>query len=152
MEGSAERKSMEDQSMVGEQVQSTAMPEKFDLGFILARAKEVSLNPTSCWTKLRGESASPRSMYLGYIVFLSAVPIVCEFLRMITIGRYIPLVGTYKWPLFSGLGFSIFQYLLGLVMIGVVAFISEKLANNYFEGKTDLANTLKLVAYAATPV
>ena len=127
-----------------------AMPEKFDLEFLKSRTKEVCLNPKGCWDELQQERANVRSMYLGYIAIVAAVPVVCEFLRMITIGRSLPLIGTFRWPFFSGLIYSVAQYALSLAMIYVTALIAAKLADR-FGGRTDTISALKLVAYSATP-
>lgn len=125
-------------------------PESFNPAFVIARSKGALLSPLAELEKAKAEAATPRGIYLSFLVAIAAIPVVCEFLRMITIGRSLPFIGTFTWPIGAGLIYSVMQYGLMLAFIGVTAFVAHKLSG-FFGGATDFVSSLKLIALALTP-
>ena len=123
---------------------------KVDFNFIFDRAKKVILNPKTCWADLKNEPITIKELYTKYILVLAAIPALCGFIKQVIFGVSIPFLGTWRMPFFSGLIYSIVQYLVTLGMLYVAAVIIDKLAPR-FEGKTDTTTAFKLTAYSVTP-
>ncbi|MCB9029424.1 MAG: YIP1 family protein [Deltaproteobacteria bacterium] len=117
----------------------------------LLRAKDMVMSPGATWDKLKSEDMTINQVFMTYAVFLVAVTPVCEFIRMTTVGRTLPFIGTMKWPLISGLVTTIVTYALGLATIYIAAVIMEKLAPK-FDGALTLGNAAKLFAFSMAPV
>ncbi|NLF24261.1 MAG: YIP1 family protein [Deltaproteobacteria bacterium] len=123
------------------------LPSSFDKEAILAKLKSISeramavlTNPAAIWTTIREEQVSIKDVYMNYLIFMAAIPAVCEFVG-----------GLFKGvPFFSSLIGHAVLYLLGLAGIWLTAIILEKLAVQ-FEGSAEFDNTFKLVAYSLTP-
>ncbi|MCB0311180.1 MAG: YIP1 family protein, partial [Bdellovibrionales bacterium] len=118
---------------------------------LIARVREVLLNPKTIWPKLKTETASVSELYKNYILILAAIPAICGFIGVIIFGARVPFVPvSAKIDTIDTLMMQIIAYISSIVMIYVYAFIYEKLAPK-FQGSTDFVSTLKLVAYSMTP-
>ena len=127
-----------------------AMPGSFNSAFLMARIKDICLNPKTSWSRIKSEPADIRSMYTGFILFLAAIPPVAEFLRMITIGRSIPFIGTFRWHFFGGLFYTLVQYAAALGTVYLAALAIEKISQRLGTAVSRL-DGLKLLAYSAAP-
>lgn len=101
---------------------------------LVDRAKNMIVAPAREWQAVAGETPTVGGLYTGYIMILAAI------------GPIAIVLG----GLGAGFGTAIAAYLLGLVMIYVLAWIIDLLAPS-FGGEKNFIRALQLVAYAATP-
>jgi Yip1 domain len=100
---------------------------------LIDRVKNILLTPKQEWSTIAAETTTTQALYTGYIMILSAIGPVAMLIR------YMDIVG------------AIGSYLIGLVMIYVVALIVDALAPT-FGGEKNILQSLKLVAYSCTAV
>jgi len=112
---------------------------------LVDRVKNTLLQPKTTWAVIGPEQTDPKTLYTGYICILALIPAVASLIGTAFIASF--FAGRI------GLGFvvgaAIAQYVLGLVMVFVVAFIADALATS-FDGQKNLNQALKLTAYAMT--
>lgn len=112
---------------------------------LVDRVKNILLQPKTEWAVIEPEQTDPKTLYTTYICILALIPAVASFIGTAFIVSF--FAGSI------GLGFvvgaAIAQYVLGLVMVFVVAFIADALAIS-FDGQKNLNQALKLTAYAMT--
>ena len=112
---------------------------------LVDRVKNILLQPKTEWAVIEPEQTDPKTLYTGYICILALIPAVAGLIGTAFIVSF--FAGSI------GLGFvvgaAIAQYVLGLVMVFVVAFIADALATS-FDGQKNLNQALKLTAYAMT--
>lgn len=120
-----------------------------DFNKLIARARAILFTPKSEWPVIAGESTTAADLYQGYIVLLAAIPAVFSFLKLSVIGVSLPFAGTIRVGVVSGLSNMVLGYVLGLVMLYVMALIVEALAPS-FGGQKDRIQALKVVAYSYT--
>ena len=102
---------------------------------LVDRAKNMIMSPAREWPVIAGETPTVGNLYTGYILILSAIS---------------PIVIVLSAGLFgAGLGTAIAGYLLGLVMVYVLAWVVDFLAPS-FGGEKNFIRALQLVAYSAT--
>ncbi len=117
---------------------------------IIERMKNITLRPQSEWPVIAGEPSSVRSLYTTYAAPLAAIPAISMFIGFSIVGMTVPLYGTYRTPLVSGLIESVVGYAVALAAIFLMAAVVNILAPS-FGGRRDLKAALKLVAYSSTP-
>jgi hypothetical protein len=114
----------------------------------LRRVQDILLKPKDTWPQIAAESATPGSIYGGYLVFLAAVPAIAGFIGLSLIG-----VGgfgmSFRVPIASGLVHMVLSFVLSLVAVFVLALITDALAPS-FGGTRSPINALKVVAYGST--
>ena len=115
------------------------------------RATNILTKPAVEWPAIASEATTPADLITTYAVPLSAIPAVCSFIGLSIVGMSIPLVGTIRTPIMSGLTSAVVRFVLGIVGLYVSAIIIEKLAPT-FQSKGDTTQALKLVVFASTPV
>ena len=115
------------------------------------RATNILTKPAVEWPVIAGEATTPMDLITTYAAPLSAISVICAFIGMSIIGQTIPLVGTIRIGIFSGLASAVVRFVLGLIGLYVSAIIIEKLAPT-FQSKGDTTQALKLVVFASTPV
>ena len=98
---------------------------------MIDRVKNILLSPKTEWPVIAGETTSVQAMYVGYILILAAIGPIAMGIR------------------FGLIGFAIVSYLIGLVMVYLVALIADFLAPS-FGGEKNFIRALQLVAYAFT--
>ena len=112
---------------------------------LVDRVKNILLQPKTEWAAIEPEKTDPKTLYTTYICILALIPAVASFIGTALIVSF--FAGRI------GLGFALVaavtQYVLGLVMVFVVAFIADALATS-FDGQKNLDQALKLTAYAMT--
>lgn len=115
---------------------------------ILARVKEILLDPKSAWPRIEAEAATPASLYNPYLLTLAALPALATFIALSIIG-----VGGFgvsmRFPVVSGLVQMVVSYVLTLVMMYLLSLLVNALAPT-FGGQKNPINALKLVVYGAT--
>jgi hypothetical protein len=115
------------------------------------RATNILTKPAAEWPAIAAEATTPADLITTYAVPLSAIPAVCSFIGLSIVGMSLPLVGTIRTPIVSGLASAVVRFVLGIVGLYVSAIIIEKLAPT-FQSKGDTTQALKLVVFASTPV
>ncbi len=118
-------------------------------GALMARAKNIILQPRSEWPVIDGESATVQSLYMGYIVPLSAIGPIAGLIGMSLFGVPMPFVGTIHIPFMTALTGAVIRYVLGLCTVYVLAMIVDALAPT-FGGTKNMVQALKVCAYAST--
>jgi hypothetical protein len=111
------------------------------------RVKGILTNPRAEWLAIAAEPDDVTAIYRNYIVILAAIPAIGIFLGLTIFG--VPLFGRYG--ISTALGAAVAMYISSLVTPIVAALVLEKLAPK-FQSSGSTAQTLKLVAYASTPV
>jgi hypothetical protein len=109
---------------------------------IVSRVKNILTTPQTEWSVIASEPADPPKLFLGYVIFLAAIP---------AIGF---LIGWILGIGFLGFGSIIVRViLLYIVMViapGLIAFIVAKLGPQ-IGTPDDLNSALKLAVYCFTP-
>ena len=113
------------------------------------RITDILARPAQTWFEIRDEYASTGSLYSGYACILALIPAIAGFVGMAFIG--VSVLGfSYQTPLVSTLVHAIFQYVLSLAGIYVVAMIVNTLAP-HFNSKQNMTQATKLTVYSWTP-
>lgn len=120
-----------------------------DTARIVARARSTLLTPKTEWPVIAAEPDTVGHLYSNYILFIAAIPAVIRFLTSSLIGIRVPLFGTYRVDIGTGLASAIVSYAVALLMIYVVALIVDALAPS-FRAEKNRVQALKTIAYAYT--
>ena len=119
-----------------------------DRAALLQRVLDILMRPRDTWLQIDAEDGNPSRIYLGYLVFLAAIPAVAGFIGYSLIG-----VGAFgisvRVPVVQGLVSMVVGYVLSLAMVYVLALIANMLAPR-FQAQQDMGSAFKLVAYAST--
>lgn len=126
----------------------------FDAGAVarglVARVKAILLTPKTEWAVIAAESSSSTTIYVNYVVPLVAIGIVAGFIGHSLIGIGVPVFGTFRVPIGSGLATAVVSFAFALVGVYLVSWLVNALAPT-FDGRKDTLAALKVVAYAYTP-
>lgn len=117
---------------------------------IVARVRSIILNPKKEWVRIKAEPTTLRGLFRSYIMILAAVPAVGQLLGNILVGRRLPMIGRYRWPIGSALANAILTYVLALAAVFLFALIINELAPSFASTK-NMTAALKLAAYSMTP-
>jgi hypothetical protein len=117
---------------------------------IVERVKAILLTPKSEWLVIERESGEPAYLFANYVAILAAIPAVCGFIGTSIVGVSVPVIGTVRIGVVSGIASAIVHYLLAFVMVYVLGLIIDALAPT-FNGQKDAPNALKLAVYSMTP-
>ncbi len=115
---------------------------------LIARVKAILMSPKTEWPLIAAEPTTVADLYKNYIAILAAIPVVAGFIKGSLIG-YGAFGIHYRTPIGAGIASAIISYVLGLVLVYVVALIVEALAPT-FGAQKDRLQALKTVAYAYT--
>lgn len=116
---------------------------------IVDRARNIVLQPKQEWEVIDLEATSAGQLYSGYIMPLSALPVIAGLIGMSLIGFSVPMLGRVRTPIAMGIGNAVVRYVLGLVAVYVLALIIDALAPT-FAGTKDQLQALKVAAYSYT--
>lgn len=97
---------------------------------LITRVKNILLQPKVEWPAIAAESATPQSIYVGYVLILAAIGPLVLLLRMSIVA-------------------AVVQYVIALVVTFLLALIVDALATT-FGGEKNFVQSLKLVAYSYT--
>jgi hypothetical protein len=120
-----------------------------DTNKVIARAKGMLLSPRAEWPVAAAEPDTVGGLYSGYILLLAAIPALVTLLTSTLIGVSVPLLGTYRVGIATGLTSAVVRYALTLVAVYVVALIVDALAPTFGAEKNRI-QALKVVAYSYT--
>ena len=117
---------------------------------IIERIKGIILKPKEEWQTIAGETTSIADLYKNYIIILAAIGPVASFIGLSIVGVSLPMVGSYRIPIVTGLLNAVVQYVLTLVGVYVLAFIIDALAPT-FSGEKNMDQAFKVAMYSYIP-
>jgi len=115
---------------------------------LVDRAKNILLKPKQEWAVIAAEPHTVQDLYTGYVMILAAIPAVASFIGFSIIGIS-TFMGSYRWPITTGITHMILQYVLNLGWVYVLALIIDALAPN-FGGEKNFMQALKVSAFSPT--
>jgi hypothetical protein len=116
---------------------------------LVARAKNILLQPKTEWPVIAGEQATTGSLFTGYIIPLAAIGPVASIIGWSVFGFSVPFVGAIRYPIGISLRNGVVIYALSLVGVFVLALIIDALAPT-FGGQKNQIQALKTSAYSYT--
>lgn len=117
---------------------------------ITERIKGILLRPKAEWPAIAGEETTIAELYRNYVCLLAAIGPVAAFIGMSLIGIGLPMGGTHRTSITSGIFTALLQYGLSLAGVYILAWIIDALAPT-FAGEKNLNQAFKLAAYSYTP-
>jgi hypothetical protein len=117
---------------------------------IVQRVQAILLTPKAEWVKIKAEPTTVAELFTSYVMILAALPAGFQFLGNVLVGKRLPLVGVFRWPIGRAISYAVVSYILALVAVYVFALIINELAPSFSSAKK-MANALKLSAYSMTP-
>ncbi len=117
---------------------------------LLARIKNIILEPRSEWPLIAAEQAGPLRVLLGYVAVLAAIPAIASFIGSTFVGTSVS-IGRFHDPIWIGLLKALVSYLFSFAIVYLTALGIDVMAP-FFGAQRHFANALKLSAYSFTPV
>jgi hypothetical protein len=117
---------------------------------LIERVKAILLTPASEWLVIEREPGDPTYLFTNYVAILAVIPAVCGFIGTSIIGISLPIVGTVRVGIMSGIASAIVHYLLAFVGVYLMGLLIDVLAPT-FGGQKNQPNALKLAVYSMTP-
>ncbi|MBN3033007.1 MAG: YIP1 family protein [Candidatus Saganbacteria bacterium] len=118
---------------------------------ILARARQIILQPKETWRAVKAEHSTVPELFINYAAPLALIPAVATLIGLSLVGMMMPTGHVARAHFTEALAGGVLGYvfhLLGLLAgAWVVSFLSP-----YFESRSDLLSAVKLVLYSMTPV
>jgi len=116
---------------------------------LVARAQGLILKPKEEWVKIKGEETPAMQLITGYAALLCAIPAIAQFIGWSLIGVRIPFLGSYRYPLGSGLLRAVLYYVFTLASVYAFGLIINALAPN-FGSKQNPQKAMQLSVYSMT--
>ena len=116
---------------------------------LIDRAKNIIMRPKQEWPVIDTEPATVAGLYTGYIIPLSAIPVIASLIGWSVFGLSIPFLGTIRPAIGSLVGNAVARYVLGLIAVYVLALIIDALAPS-FGGTKSTIQALKVSTYSYT--
>ena len=117
---------------------------------ITERIKGILLKPKEEWQTIAGETTSVAELYGRFIFILAAIGPVASFIGMSLVGVSLPMGGSYRISITSGILSAVVHYGLTLASVYILALIIDALAPT-FSGEKNLNQAFKLAAYSYIP-
>lgn len=117
---------------------------------IIERIKGILLKPKEEWQTIAGETTPIGDLYKNYVIILAAIGPVATFIGLSIVGVSLPMVGSYRVPIVTGILNAVVQYGLTLVGVYVLAFIIDVLAPT-FSGEKNINQAFKVAMYSYIP-
>jgi hypothetical protein len=114
------------------------------------RIKGICLKPKAEWEVIAEETPSASALFAGYAAPLAAIPAIAGFIGGSIVGRSLPLVGSFRVPLVTGLVTAVVSFVMSLVGILILSLIINALAPS-FGGTKHGTQALKVAVYSFTP-
>jgi len=115
---------------------------------LVDRAKNIVMKPKEEWPVVESEQASISGLYFKYAMILAAIPAIATFLHAVLFGYGFMGFG-YKPSFMSAVGMGISQYVMALIVVAIMAFMTDFLVTK-FDGTANRLNAFKLVVYSST--
>jgi hypothetical protein len=116
---------------------------------LVARAQGLILKPKEEWVKIKSEETPAMQLITGYAALLCAIPAIAQFIGYSLIGIRIPFLGSYRYPLGSGLLRAVLYYVFTLASVYAFGLIINALAPN-FGSKQNPQKAMQLSVYSMT--
>ena len=117
---------------------------------IVQRVQSILLKPKEEWVKIKAEPTTVAGLFTSYAMVLAAIPAGFQFLGSVLVGKRLPLVGVFRWPIGRALGYAVVSYILSLVAVYLLALVIDALAPTFSSSK-NMTSALKLSVYSMTP-
>jgi hypothetical protein len=117
---------------------------------IVDRIKGICLKPKSEWEVIAAETTSPAALYTRYAAPLAAIPAIAGLIGGSVIGYSLPIVGTFRVPLTTGLGVAVFSFVMALIGVLILSLVINALAPT-FGAEKNSGQALKVAVYSYTP-
>jgi hypothetical protein len=117
---------------------------------LIDRARGIVLQPASEWQVIAAETATPQSLFAGYVVPLAVIGPIAAFIGLTVIGIGVPFIGTIRTSFASGIAHAILSFALALLGVLVLGWVIDAVAPT-FGGHKNFVQALKVAAYAYTP-
>ncbi len=122
---------------------------------IVDRAKNIILKPAEEWNVIADEPATVNGLFTGYAMILAAIPMVAGIIFTgalgISAGGLGAMGGGALAMGFTAVaGMAVIGYVLSMVTLYLMSLIVNSVSPS-FNGKSDLTQSTKLMAYASTP-
>ena len=118
---------------------------------LIERVKRICLTPQTEWSVIAGEHTPVAGLITGYVVPLSGVAAIAGLAGGTLIGWVLPLFGTYRTPIATGLGLAVYGVVAAVIGVLLLSLIINALAPT-FSGQQNSAQALKVAVYSFTPV
>lgn len=124
-----------------------------DIMEIVNQAKDIVLNPRGTLKKLKDEKITKEYLliYLGIVAFPTLIGVIIGQGVVGISGGWGSYSFLYRVPIGWAVAWGIAQYVLLIIGVIVFGYVVNFLAPN-FSSKANLMQSMKLVAYATTPV
>lgn len=116
---------------------------------LMARAKNIILQPKTEWPVIDTEQTSTGALYTGYIIPLALIGPVAQIIGWSVFGMSLPFVGTFRIPIGYAVRTAVITYVASLISVFVLALIIDALAPT-FGGQKNQMQALKVAAYSST--
>ena len=109
---------------------------------LIDRVKNILLTPKTEWEVINGESATPQSLLMGYVLPLAVVAAAGSLLKGLLFG------GVYGFTYYI-IG-AVIAFVVQIVAFYISVYVIDMLAPS-FASEKDLGKSAQLVAYSGTP-
>jgi hypothetical protein len=117
---------------------------------IVQRVQSILLKPKEEWAQIKVEPTTIANIFTSYVMVLAAIPAGFQFLGNFLVGKHLPLVGVFRWPIGRALSYAVVSYIIALAAVYIYALIINELAPTFSSTK-NMTHALKLSAYSMTP-
>ncbi|MGZ5438549.1 MAG: Yip1 family protein [Candidatus Aminicenantales bacterium] len=117
---------------------------------IVQRVQSILLKPKEEWAKIKAEPTTMAGLFTSYAMVLAAIPAGFQLLGSVLVGKRLPLVGVFRWPIGRAFGSAVVSYILSLVAVYLLALVIDALAPTFSSSK-NMTRALKLSVYSMTP-
>ena len=121
-----------------------------DAAGLIQRILNITVRPRSEWPVIAAEPPSMTRILVGCVMPLAAIQAVLGFIHRAVIGISVPFVGNVRMPVASSLTAAVMGFVFALIGMFVLALIVNAWAP-FFAARRNLAEALKVAAYAAVP-
>ena len=117
---------------------------------IVRRVQAVLVAPRREWLRIKAEPQPAADLFTSYVLALAAIPPAFQFFGHVLVGRRLPVVGRYTWPVGTALAEAVVSYIFVLASVVLFALIVNEVAPVFASAKS-LPAALALAAYGMTP-
>ena len=116
---------------------------------LVERVKRILLDPKREWLVIDAEPDGTSAILAGYVAPLALISAIAMFIGLSVVGYGVPLVGTVRLPVLTGVEQALVKFAGDLAGIYILAHIIDRLAPA-FGAERSFPQALKLAAYAST--
>ncbi|MFA6431812.1 MAG: Yip1 family protein [Candidatus Margulisiibacteriota bacterium] len=114
---------------------------------IFDRIKKLAFRPKETWLEIKKENNVPQEILVNFVAPLALIPFVLSLFNLTILGLPIAVGRIVRAPFIESLLACIVSYFLNLSILIISAWWISYLAQ-YFNSKTDMAASTKLIAYS----